>query len=87
MTWKLLTYGMLARIRCKHLLEVRATNRQDDLVSLQQFSFAGQGTVNQVPAIVQILKAGRNIILEIVPAQRELVHFTVVSLYALIATN
>lgn len=64
---------MLARIADKDLLEVRTADGQHDLVRLQQLAVAGQRHVDQVAAIVQVLEACGNVVLEVVPAQRKLV--------------
>lgn len=68
-----LTDGMLARIADEYLLEVRTANGQHDLVRLQQFAVARQRHVDQVAAVVQVLEAGGDVVLEVVPAQREFV--------------
>lgn len=64
---------MLARIADEYLLEVRTAYGQNNLVRLQQFAVAGQCHVHQVASVVQILEARGNVVLEVVPAQREFV--------------
>lgn len=63
-----LTDWMLAGIGGEYLLEVRTAYGQDDFVGLQQLAVAGQGDVHQVAAVIQILEAARDIVLEIFPA-------------------
>lgn len=64
---------MLARIADKDLLEVRTADGQHDFVRLQQFPVASERHVNQVAPVVQILEAGGDVVLEVVPAQCEFV--------------
>lgn len=64
---------MLARIADEDLLKVRTAYGQHDFVRLQQLAIARQRHVHQIAAIVQILEAGRDVVLEIIPAQRKLV--------------
>lgn len=91
-----LTDRMLARIADEYLLEVRAANGQHDLVRLQQLSIAGESYIDQIATIVQVLESGGDVVLEIVPAQREFVvhsggfHFTTLTgalLYLLFTDN
>lgn len=64
---------MLARIADEDLLEIRTAYGQHDLVRLQQLAVTRERHVHQVTAIVQVLEAGGDVVLEVVPAQREFV--------------
>lgn len=71
----LLTDGMLAGILLKHFLKVWRTYGQDNFVGLNQLPFARYGQIHQVASVKQLLEATGNIVLKIVPAQGELIHF------------
>lgn len=66
---------MFARIREKHLLEIRTAYREDDFMGVQQLSVASQRHVHQVSSLEQSVESISYIILEIFPTQRELFHF------------
>lgn len=65
---------MLARIGEEHLLEIRTADGQDDSMRVQQFSRARQGHVDEVATQKQAVKSIGYIILEVLPAQRKLLH-------------
>jgi len=64
---------MLAGICGKDLLEVGAAYGQDYLVGMEELSVAGEGHVHQVAAVVKVLEAAGDVVLEVLPAQLELV--------------
>lgn len=74
---------MLARVAHEHLLKVGTADCQHNFVRLQQLPVAGNGHIDQVAPIVQVLKPGGNIIRKIVPTQRKLIHFGACSARAL----
>lgn len=65
---------MLAGIGQEYLLKVRTAYGQDDFMRLQESSITCQGHIHQVPTQVQPVKPIGYILLEILPAQRELFH-------------
>ena len=67
---------MFAGSSAKDLLEVRTADAQDHLVGPQQFAITRQGHVNQITTQEQAVKPVRNVILEVLPAQRKLFHLT-----------
>lgn len=67
--WYILTYWMFTRICDKHFLKVWTAYGQHNFVRLQQFTVTGQCDIDQIATIVQILKSGSDVILEIVPTQ------------------
>jgi hypothetical protein len=67
---------MLTLIGQENLLEIRATDRQHNFVGMQNTSGHGQSHITQVASIEQILETRCDIVPKIVPAQRELVHIS-----------
>lgn len=64
---------MLAGIGGKDLLEVGTAYGQHYLVGMEQLSIAGQCHIHQVAAVVEVLEAAGYVVLEVLPAELELV--------------
>jgi hypothetical protein len=57
---------------CEHLAEIWRADRENEAVSFDELAFCGERNIDEISSAQRLVKAGREVCVEVVPTQGEL---------------